>query len=135
MLGVDAQDPGELRQRTRQIQLVTGPGDMTVTEILQIVVDARSQRHSAAAGGDDLVVLRGAELTHIQAVVGQAPVHRHDELRGSVPEQPLQQLHHCSALRLVAGFRFDVVQCGKLTAGGYKETQHDDKKQAAVAPG
>lgn len=109
MLGVDAQDAGEFGQRTRHIQLVPGPGNMTVAEIFEIVVNARSHGHSGAAGSDDLVVTGGPELTHVQAVVGEAPVDRHYELRGPGPEQPFQQLDHRSALSFVAGSRFDVV--------------------------
>lgn len=74
MLGVNAQDAGKLWQRTRQIQLITRPGNMAVAEIFQIVVNARSQGHSGAARGDYLIVFSGPELTHIQAVVGKASV-------------------------------------------------------------
>lgn len=135
MRGVDAQDAGQLGQRSRQVQLVTGPGNMAVTEIFQVVVDTRGQGHPGAARGHDLVVLGGPELAHIQAVVGQAPVDRHDELAGPVAEQASEQLRHGSALRLAAGSGLEVVQSGKLTVGRHEQTQHDEQHQAAAAHG
>ena len=74
MLGVDAQDAGDPRKRTGHIQLVTGPRNMAVAEIFQIVVNASSHGHSVAACSVYLIVPGGPELTHIQAVVGKAPV-------------------------------------------------------------
>lgn len=135
MRRVDAQDAREPRQRTGQVQLVTGPGNMAVAEVLQIVVDARGHGHPAAACGHHLLVLGVPELTQVQAVVGEALVDRHDELRGSVPDQSLEQPNHGSPLSLVAGFRFEVVQSCKLTAGTYKKTKHDDQNQAAAVSG
>lgn len=133
MLRVDAQDAGELRQRTRQIQLVTRPGNMAIAEIFQIVVNTRSNSHSGAACGDYPVVFGWPEFTHIQAVVGKAAVNWHYELCGSVPEQAFQQFDHCSSLCLATGFRFDMVQSRKLIICIYKNTQHDDQNQAAAA--
>lgn len=135
MRGVDAQDAGERGQRTGQLELVPGPGNMAVTEVFQVVVDARGHGHPAAACSHYLVVSGGPELTHIQAVVGEARVDRHYELRGSVPEQPLQQGDHGSALRLLAGFWFEVVQSGKLTMYSHKKTEDDEQSQAPAAPG
>lgn len=108
---------------------------MAVTEVLEVVVDAGRHGHPGAARRDHLVVSRGPELAHVQAVVGEAPVDRHDELRGPGPEQPLQQLHGRSALRLVAGRRLEVVQCGELTRDGHKHTEHDDQNRNTAAPG
>lgn len=108
---------------------------MAVAEIFQIVVNPRSHSYSGAASSDDLVVFGGPELAHIQAVIGKALVDWHDELRGSAPEETLQQLHHSSTLNLVAGFRFDVLQRGKLTESGHKKTRRDEESQGAAASG
>ena len=108
---------------------------MAVAEVLQIVVDARGHGHPAAACDHHLLVLSVPELTQVQAVVGETLVDRHDELRGSVADQSLEQPHHGSPLRLVARFRFEVVQSGKLTTGTNKETKYEDQNQAEAASG
>lgn len=62
---VDPQDAGELWQRSGKCHLVTRPGNMAVAEILHIVVNPRSNSHSTAARGHDLVVFGGPELAYI----------------------------------------------------------------------
>lgn len=126
--GVDAQDAGELGQRSGKSQLVPGPGDMAVAEVLDVVVNPRSHSHPTAAGGDDPVVSAGPELADIQTVVGEAPVDRYQELLRSVPQQPLQQPGHSFALRLVAHRRLDVLQSGKLKGSGRTEAVENDHK-------
>lgn len=117
MRGVDTKDAAEPRQRTRDVQLVSGPGDVAVAEIFQIVVNARRHGHPAAARGHYLVVLGGPELAHVQAVVGEAPVDGHQELQGSLPQQPPQQPRHGSPLSPVSGSVLDAVQSREAAVG------------------
>lgn len=133
MRGADAQDAGELWQRSGQIQLIPGPGNVAVAKILQIIINPGGHGHPGAACGDDLVVFGGPELAHVQAVVGEAPVDRHDELGRSVPQQPPQQLGHRSALRSVAGSRSDVVQRRKPAACAHTQAPDEQQSQAAAA--
>lgn len=135
MRRVDAQDPREPGQRTGQVELVTGPGNMAVAEVLQVVVNAGGHRHAGAARGHHLAVLGGPELTHVQAIDGEAPVDRHQELGGPGAQQALQQLRHRSALCFVAGFRFDVVQSWKLSTCRSKNAKRYEQNNTGDVPG
>lgn len=134
MLGVDAEHTGEFRKRTGKIQLITGPGNVAVAEVFQVIVNPRGYGHSGVARGNDPVVFSRPELTHIQAVIREAPINYDDELSGSVPQQASQQLDHSSALCLVASLRLQVIQSGKFTRSSYAKVEHDNDKQAAITP-
>lgn len=131
MGGVYPEHPGESGQRTGHIQLVSGPGNVTVAEIFQIVVNPGRHGHPGAASGHDLTVFGGPKLTHIQELIRQASVDRHYKLGGSVPQKPFQQPGRGSSLCLVASSRSDVVQTRKRTVNCYKQADENQNNGAA----
>jgi hypothetical protein len=110
VLGVYPKDPGDLGQRTREVQLVSRPGHMAVAEVFQVVIKTRSHGHPSTPSGYYLIVSGRPELTHIQTVFGHAPVDGNDKLSGSVPQQSLQKLDHCSGLGLLARLWLQMIQ-------------------------
>ncbi|KAG7264108.1 hypothetical protein CRUP_020785 [Coryphaenoides rupestris] len=134
VLGADPEEPGDGGQGTGQVQLVPGPRHLAVAEVLEVVVQTRRHGHPGAAGGVDLVVSGGSELTHVQtAAVGQAPVHGDDELAGSVvPQQSPQELRHRSRLGRVARLWLEMIQRRESAVRRDDQTETTDKKRNAA---
>ncbi len=89
---------------------------MTVAEVFEIVVYTGGHRDPRAAHRQDLVVLRGSQLTHVWSVIRQSPVDWHDEIPRSVSQQSPEQIHHSSGLGFIAGFRSQMRESLKVAA-------------------
>lgn len=128
----DAQDASESRQGSGQIELISSPGHMAVAEVLQIVVYPGGHRDPRAANRHDLVVLRRAQLAHVQPVRRQSPVDRHDEIPRPVPQQPPEQIQHGSRLTFIARFGSEMRESLEVAADRMQQCHKQKRDQNAA---